>query len=417
MPFSLQARILFPVDQPPIENGVVTIDGERITAVGTKPPSEEVIDLGWTALIPGLVNAHTHLEFSHLREPLGQFGIPFVDWIRLIIAERGRSTHAPQQAAHSGLEESLACGVTTLGDITTGTLVPDADITHFHEVIGFSRARAESAMNALVQRIESHVSAGQWTRHGISPHAPYTVSPKLLKLLVAYARQHDLPIAMHLAESPQELQLLRDGTGPFKELLEERSMWDVEAIPLGSRPLDYLKILADAPRSLVIHGNFLDDQELKFMAARRSQMSLVYCPSTHAYFFPFGDAPYPLKKALDAGVRVALGTDSRASSSNLNLYIEMMLVLSRMPLIEPQQVLRMGTLSGAEALGREADVGSITPGKLANLVVLPIPDQTAAIRNKFLASALCEQWNDVLSFIMLGTAPTDVYLSGRPVRL
>ncbi len=132
-----------------------------------------------------------------------------------------------------------------------------------------------------------------------------------------------VPVAMHLAESREELDLLRDGTGPFQDLLDERSMWDPQAIPLGSRPLDYLRMLADAPRALVIHGNYLDDEELAFLGANRERMSLVYCPRTHAYFF---HPPYPLGRALAAGVHVALGTDSRASNPDLSLLEEMRFV-------------------------------------------------------------------------------------------
>src|SRR4051794_14905536 len=113
MPLSLQARVVFPVDRPPIENGIVTIEGERIIAVGTKAVGAEVIDLGCVALIPGLVNAHTHLEFSYLNQPLGNAGMPLVDWIRLIIAERGRGNLVPLENVNRGLVESHSHGVTT----------------------------------------------------------------------------------------------------------------------------------------------------------------------------------------------------------------------------------------------------------------------------------------------------------------
>ena len=401
MPFSLQARVVFPVDRPPIENGIVTVDGERIVAVNTKGDGGEVIDLGRVALIPGLVNTHTHLEFSYLKWPLGKVGMPLVDWIRLVIPERGRGNLVPLENVNRGLLESRSHGVTTLGDITTGAATSGADVTHFHEVIGFSQARAESALRVVVERIKFQPPSHHLL-HGISPHAPYTVSQKLVKALVSQAREHRLPVAMHIAESRDELELLRDGTGPFRKLLEDRSMWDPEAVPLGSRPLDYLEILADAPRSLVIHGNYLDDEELRFLASNRERMSLVYCPRTHAFFL---HPPYPLSRAIDAGVRIALGTDSRASNLDLDLLAEMRFVMRNHPATDPQEVLRMGTLNGAEALGRAADVGSITPGKLANLVVLPIPGDTVGTN-----------WADVLATIFgANTAPSAVYLAGRPL--
>jgi cytosine/adenosine deaminase-related metal-dependent hydrolase len=399
MRFSLRARVVFPVDRPPIDNGIVTIDGDQIVAVGTKADGGEVIDLGQVALIPGLVNAHTHLEFSYLQRPLGKAGMPFVDWIRLVIAERGRGEHVPSDDANHGLRESLSAGATPIGDITTGAPTPGADVTNFHEVIAFSRARAESAMNALKGRLETHLKSGTHAIHGISPHAPYTVSPNLIKLLVSHARQHDLPIAMHLAESREELELLSNGTGPFRHLLEERSMWDAEAIPRTSRPLDYLQMLAAAPRVLVIHGNYLDFHELSFLGANRTHMSLVYCPRTHAYF---GHEPYPLAAAATARARVALGTDSRASNPDLDLLAEMRHLIRIHSDLSPHSVLRMGTLAGAKALGRDEDVGSISEGKLANLVAIPIEDSTPTMPDEILSAILATE-----------TAPSAIYLAGR----
>jgi cytosine/adenosine deaminase-related metal-dependent hydrolase len=334
------------------------------------------------ALVPGLVNAHTHLEFSHLQRPLGSPGMRLVDWIRLVIAERGRRNDAPAPAIEDGMRESLCRGVSCIGDITSAAAATQYDdrfdLTLFAEAIGFSPARAESAYAAvLVQLLEEDQArrdrrAAAGVRLGISPHAPYTVSPELLRRLVGLARARNLPVAMHVAESAEELALLAGGTGPFRELLEERSMWDAAAVPRGSRPMDYLRMLAEAPRSLVIHGNYLDGDERAFLAAHSDRMSLVYCPRTHAYF---GHPPYPLAELLSAGVRVALGTDSRASNPDLDLLAEMRFVAQAQAGIDRQVILRMGTLSGAEALGRAEEVGSITPGKLANLVAIPLPPE------------------------------------------
>ncbi len=320
---SLRARFVFPVDRPPIEYGVVTFEGERIIAVGREAAgSSAVQDLGTVALLPGLVNAHTHLEFSDLPRPLGKPGMPLVDWIRLVIAERGRRNNDPINSITAGVCESLRHGVTTIGEIATGNVTSaygDADATLFLEVIGFSRARAASAAAAVTTKI-GEVDRVGGIHVGLSPHAPYTVSPELLRQLIALACERDLPVAMHLAESADEIELLNRGGGAFQELLEERSMWDAAAIPRGSLPLDYLRQLATAPRSLVIHGNYLDDDERAFLATHRGRMSLVYCPRTHAYFsYP----PYPLAELLADGIRMALGTDSRASSPDLDLLAEM----------------------------------------------------------------------------------------------
>ena len=390
MAVALQARVVFPVDRPPIEHGFVTIDGKRIVAVGTDAATNEVVDLGSVALLPGLVNAHTHLEFSYLSRPIGAAGMPLVDWIRLVIAERGRGDYRRDDAIAAGLGESLRHGVTTIGDISSGSATMSyggVDLTAFVEVIGFSRARAKSVHATMVERIDEFERAGNQIQVGISPHAPYTVSPKLLTALVKLAHDRNVPVAMHVAESREELEFVHDGSGPFQELLEERSMWDDRAIPRGSRPLNYLWRLAVAPRVLVVHGNFLREDERAFLAANSQRMTLVYCPRTHSYF---AHPPYPLAQALAAGVHVALGTDSRASSPDLDLLAEMRHVARLHPQLDPQNILRMGTLAGAKALGRADEVGSITPRKLANLVALPLPDDAGAAPSELLGAILAD---------------------------
>ncbi len=359
---SLTARWVMPVDGPPQPGAVVTIDDGTILAVGERRSAAvPVQDLGEVVLLPGLVNAHTHLEFSGLRRPLGRPGVELADWIRLVIAERKRTDRDPQAGVAEGLRESLACGVTTLGDIATAPVTPAPHVLAFQEVIGFSAARVDSALSELLQRLDNSRDSG------ISPHAPYTVHPRLLESLVDEARARKLPVAMHLAESQAELELLAEGTGPLRELLEQRSMWDAAAIPAGSTPLDYLRILARAPRSLVVHGNYLSPAEIEFLAGRRERMSVVYCPRTHKYF---QHAQYPLQAMLTAGVRVALGTDSRASNPDLNLFGEMRSV-ARNHGLSAAEVIRMGTLTGAEALGWGELVGSIAPGKSADLLAVP----------------------------------------------
>jgi cytosine/adenosine deaminase-related metal-dependent hydrolase len=399
---------VFPVDRPPIVDGVVTIDGERVVAVGTHADGGDVRDLGCVALLPGLVNAHTHLEFSHLRRPLGMPGMRLAEWIRLVIAERGRGNYSPIESIRIGMLESNQRGVTSIADITSsvpGFLLLN-NLTVFREVIGFSRARAASALSDLIERLDyadralrcCEDSQRDSASIGISPHAPYTVSPNLLKHLVELAQARGLPMAMHLAESREELELLESGTGPFQELLEERSMWDARVIPHGSRPMAYLRMLAEAPRALVVHGNYLDEEERSFLAAHADHMSLVFCPRTHEYF---GHEPYPLVELLKAGVRVALGTDSRASNPDLDLLADMRFVARKFPQIDPIDVLRMGTLSGAEALGRSAEMGSITSGKIANLIAVPLSDAATMRPDELLAGILSG-----------GEAPRAVWLRG-----
>ncbi|MEX2091354.1 MAG: amidohydrolase family protein [Pirellulales bacterium] len=398
MSISLRARIVYPIDRPPLDGGVVTIDGERIVAVeAASQAGGTVRDLGDVALVPGFVNAHTHLEFSHLHAPLGRPGMPLVEWLPLAIADRQNRSHSAESSIASGTQESLLAGTCAIGEIATAdaTAYPtDAEValTPFLEVIGFSRARAASAFAAVIERLAAAQKLK--VKIGLSPHAPYTVSPGLVDQLMKLAHENSLPVAMHLAESAEEIEFLSAGTGPFHDLLDARSMWDPEAIPLGSRPLDYLQLLADAPRALVIHGNYLDRDEHAFLAAHADRMTLVYCPRTHAYF---QHPPYPLAELLTAGVRVVLGTDSRASNPDLSLLGEIRHVARSHPAVPADAILNMATLSAAQALGCDDECGSITPGKLANLVALPVRSNS-------------------LAELLAGSAkPTAIWLRGREV--
>ncbi len=392
---ALRARYVFPVDRPPIADGVVVIEGDRIAGVGRPSPAvtrgAEVIDLESAAILPGLVNAHTHLEFSGLRQPLGRPGMALPDWIRQVVAHRrsvdrsvGDSLRESQQLAERvahiavGLHESLRRGVTTLGEIATVPWSPEPfersplAYTVFFELIGLRRELLEERLASARQWLSA--TASQSWRAGISPHAPYSVHPELFAQCIELAARAGAPLAFHLAESREELELLRGGTGPFRELLTDLDAWDPSAIPLGMRPRDYLQALAAAPRALVIHGNYLADDEIAVLAQHADTMSLVYCPRTHAYF---GHDTYPLSRLLEAGVAVALGTDSRASSPDLSLLAEIRHVAATGQ-VSLETALRLGTLRGAKALGLDSEIGSLAVGKQADLCVVKLPDGDAA---------------------------------------
>ncbi len=377
----LRARYVFPVDRPPIEDGAVTVEGGWIRAVGRFAGEAEAIDLGDAAIIPGLVNAHTHLEFSDLAQPLGEPGMSLPRWIRRVIEHRERSVLPGtmrqtdnRESVEVGLEESARCGVTTLGEISQKAVIlpgVSLDLTLFQEL----RALRTCEIPRVMQLAESMANDSRADyRRGLSPHAPYTVHHNLLDAIVALSAEHRLPIAMHLAESAEELQYLQHQTGEFRDLLEDRDAWAPDAAIANSTPLDYLQRLEGAHRCLVIHGNFLNDEELDFLAARNERMSVVYCPRTHAYF---QHKPYPLGKMLDRGVPVALGTDSRASNPDLDLRKEMQFVIDHHG-VSPEVALRLGTFAGAWALGIARECGTVSAGKLANLAVLQLANHKSA---------------------------------------
>jgi cytosine/adenosine deaminase-related metal-dependent hydrolase len=300
-----------------------------------------------------------------------------VAWLGAVVRHRANAVVLGRWCVELGLRESVRHGVTTIGEIAQpgGNHAPyhasPCGGTVFLELIAPRVERIEAALTAA----EEHLLEVSHWRPGWSPHAPYTVHPELLARVVALSADHKIPLAMHLAESPEEIELLRDGRGPFRELLESRGVWDPTARRLGARPLDELQRLSRAHRALVVHGNYLDGEEIDFLGQQRRQMAVVYCPRTHAWF---AHSRYPLEKLLAAGAIVALGTDSRASSPDLSLLAEMRQVAREFPALSRAAILELGTLGGARALGRESEIGTIEPGKLANLTVVALPDDAGA---------------------------------------
>ncbi len=364
--WTLAARWLFPVDGPLVEGGAVTLDGERIVAVGPVGGRADV-DLGDAAVLPGLVNAHTHLDLTGMRG-LAPPSPDFTGWLRRVIAHR--RVRAPEQVLadiRAGLEESLRFGTTLLGDISADggswPVLAEGPMRSviFCELRGLTKARANQTYRAAEAWLAAHPATDR-CRPGLSPHAPYSVRYSLFVDAALLARDAKCPLAVHLAESRAELELLHHHRGPFVAFLQELGVWDPDG--LVRSPTDVMDICNMGTRNLFAHGNYLAP------AARvPGDATIVYCPRTHA---AFGHRPHPLRRLLSRGVRVALGTDSLASNPDLDLLAEVRLVRRLYPEVPGADLLRMATLSGAEALGWANETGSLTPGKSADLIVVPL---------------------------------------------
>lgn len=376
-PYSLTARWVFPISGPPLEHGVLEIDGGRITAIHQRP-APDAVDLGQVALLPGLINAHTHLEFSDLTVPV-QPARPFTEWIRSLVGVR-RTTPATAAVLRQGLAESADSGTCLLGEIATQDW-PATDYQHpglqtvvFRELIGMLPERAAAQLEIARNWLTGPADADPQVTRGLSPHAPYSVHPDLYRNLVQLAADHGAPVAVHLAETHAELELLAHGTGEFVAMLERFNAWDPAAIAKGTRPLDYLMPLESVGRALVVHGNYLGQEEIDWLA-QHPQVSVVYCPRTHAFF---GHTPHPWLQLLERGVNVALGTDSRGSNPDLNLWRELQFLARQFPAVNPATILTLGTLGGARALGRQLDLGTLEPGRQACLTVVSLPETSSS---------------------------------------
>jgi aminodeoxyfutalosine deaminase len=364
----LTARYLFPVAGPPLAGGIVTIAGEKIAAVEPAGARTADIDLGNAAILPGFVNAHTHLDLSGMRSRCPPTA-HFTDWLRQVIANRRQQN--PQQVEadiHAGIAECLRTGTTLVGDISSGglswSLLAQSKLRAvvFWEMLGLPLDRARQAWQQWLQWQDQHHDSPT-CRRGLSPHAPYSIHHEL----IGDAAATHLPLAIHLAETKAELELLADHSGPFQGFLSELGVWD----PTGLTPSvdEILRTTAQARYMLYIHANYLPPH-----VSIPSNGTIVYCPRTHA---AFGHPPHPFREFLARGVRVALGTDSLASNPDLDLLAEMRFIHRRFPDFPGDALLRMGTLSGAEALGWTDETGSLEPGKSADLIVVPLPNEEA----------------------------------------
>ena len=397
----ITARWVLPMHGDLIEDGVVEIHEGRISDVRPQQAGEDLLELGEVALLPGLVNTHTHLEFSQLSRPIASDS--FSGWIRQLVSYRREQLSTGEQrlaAISQGIAESINFGVTTIGEIASDSesieayaQLPAPSMV-MREVIGTTAAAEQDRLDMLEQFLLSAPPGASW-QPAISPHAPYTLRTTLFQKLSSFASGQQLLSAMHLAESAEEIQLLEQGDGPLRELLEQLEAWQEDALDPGFGLSGYLDALCRGPRSLVIHGNYLDPPHWQQLADHRDRVSLVYCPRTHRHF---GHPDYRLAERLAAGLRVVLGTDSRASSPDLDLLAEVRLAAQSHPQVSPADLLAMATIEGAEALGLGDEVGQLTTGRRANMTVIAADFSTPGE----VAAAICAPGSCVVGVMVAG---------------
>lgn len=372
----IRAGWIVPMLGPPIPGGTVRIRGSRVVAVSTgtvaaRERGSRTVDLPEAIVMPGLVNAHTHLEFSDAPAPLDAAGgLPA--WIgRVVSLRRSRDPAAVDAAIGRGLRESADGGVTALGEIATG--IPTGGyptsgprLRVFREALALASASAASVGRRAVADVEQLVAGG--VPAGLSPHAPYSVSVRLGRLLVDAASRRGAPLAMHLAESDAEDELLRTGGGAFRTLFERLGVWPTASPPTLVSAAEWISILARGPRAIVVHGTHLDrdPEALARLARHRNRLCVVVCPRTTQALS--GRLP-PVGLFREAGVRVAVGTDSRASTPDLSVLAECR-VLADAGGVSAEEAVRMATRHGAWALGFERTSGILAAGRPADLAIV-----------------------------------------------
>jgi cytosine/adenosine deaminase-related metal-dependent hydrolase len=384
-PSILRARHLVTMAGASLENGWLRIERGRIAAVGRGQPPAAAVDVGDAIILPGLVNAHTHLEFSGLSQPFSPGGgLP--GWIERLVAwrrSRGPGAGAADEVAtaiRTGLHESAAAGVTTVGEIATSIspavlaayAAGGPRVRIYREALGLSPA-AEAGGFTQVVRDRARIERAGLTA-GISPHAPYSVAARLASRVGRLIVRHRLPAAMHVAESLEEAELLATGAGPFRDLLESLGAWDRSCPPDLVPAADWITRLARGPRSLVVHATHIgrDAVALDRLARHRDRLGVVICPRTTQALS--GTLP-PVALLRSAGLRIALGTDGRGSNPDLSLLAECR-TLTAAGLTTPHEALQMATVHAAWGLRLDHVCGRLTPGRAADLVILRPPATT-----------------------------------------
>jgi cytosine/adenosine deaminase-related metal-dependent hydrolase len=380
----LRARTILPISAPPIDDGAVVVRGHRIDAVGRwtdlRRSGGRAVDLGESILLPGLINAHCHLDYTDMAGKLPR-GKAFSEWIKAIVALKAQWSYSEfARSWLNGARMLLQSGTTTVVNIeAVPELLPEVRPDTPLRVIScleLISVRTREPAATLVKRAARALEELPAELAGLSPHAPYTTSGELIAEAARVARAHQWLLTMHAAESADEFEMFGERSGAmFRWLKTQRDMADCD----GRSPVQHLdRSQALGANTLVVHANYLAAGDAPLLARRGA--SVVHCPRSHAFF---AHQPFPRDELAAAGVNVCLGTDSLATVSKsgeeplaLNMFAEMRLAAKAFPDLTPRQILELATVQGAKAISRAGDLGAIIAGARADLIT--IPDARAA---------------------------------------
>lgn len=382
LPHLHSAAWLVPVSAPPLAEGAVAVTAGKIVDVGPlellahRYPGAALTRYGQAALTPALINAHIHLELSHL-EALGKSPHQgeFTDWITRLLALRARFAEndpAMEEAAIRQCRAQYADGVSVLADIgntdaalALGAIFP-GQLLAFHEYLGMGPAALAQQQERLAFAPETRLCCG---------HAPYSTHPALLSALKKRARRLGHVFPIHTAEPPSELEMLRHGRGPMVDFILSRSRGGIAFQPAvgpaeGSIHYLYRHGLLDG-QTLCVHAIHVGEEEIAILAGTGAKVCL--CPGSNRFL---GVGRAPVQRYLHRGILPALGTDSLASNPELSLWREMRLLAEEEEAPADAVIFAMATLGGAEVLGLETQYGSLEPGKIADILILPLEHPT-----------------------------------------
>src|SRR5258705_540940 len=386
----LRARLVLPMTGPVIEDGALVTSDERIVTVArwadVQPHvSQKADDLGDVVLLPGLIDAHCHLDYTNMA---GRISPPrsFADWIKTIVALKAEWSYTEfAESWLCGAEMLLRSGTTTVADVeAVPELLPDMwqatplRVISFRELISL---KARTTAEELVRE-----TAAQWSalpnseqRIGLSPHAPYTTSAELLSVTAHEARKRKWLLTTHVAESEKEFEMFLYRHGPLYDWLKgQRDMSDCgRGSPI--RHLEQADYLGD--NLLAVHVNYLWRDDAATLG--KYGVNVVHCPRSHEYF---RHLLFPRRELAEAGVNVCLGTDSLASVSKvhgeapkLSMFAEMKTLARIEPELAPHTILEMATTNAARALKREGELGILREGARADVIAVPFSGRSESV--------------------------------------
>ncbi|MFQ5673058.1 MAG: amidohydrolase family protein [Nitrospinales bacterium] len=358
-----------------IRGGELVVETGIIRSLG-RVSGEPSIDLSDCLVLPGFVNAHCHLALSPLR---GGKPENFVDWALALVEQEQAATREEKiRRLTAGAETLVRSGVTTLADYLSQpelldeyTNLPFRQVV-FLEALGFKGSLAGGIVKGLESVLQTSAFPEGRRRLGLAPHAPYSVAPALYRELRRLADRHGLPFSSHVAELPEEMQFLQDGSGDLRRLLKTRGVYDDAWKPPGATPLQYLDDLEVMDALTAIHLNYIED-DMNLLVA--NFVAGVFCPQSTRWF---GRQQWmDVRKLLNGGIQVGIGTDSLASNDSLNFFRELRAAEEMLPGVSRREILEMATWRGAEALGLKT--GYAAPGMPADLIGLRVANPPASL--------------------------------------
>ena len=382
----VSAKHVLPIDRPPLQPGWIEIEHGRIVAVAQGKAPAGAQALGDVALLPGLVNAHTHLELSWLAGRIRP-AASFVEWVQALMPARLAGPPDGEdgvvRSARTAARSLAATGCVLVGDISNGLTTPAAIQAAglggvvFHELLGFNVSDPAGMVRDAarhVQRVRETLQMdGPLLRVGVTAHASYSTSPGLMREIVALSQP--TPLTIHVAESADELDLLRTGSGAFRRLLEDFGAWDPAWQVPHCDPVEYLDDLGYLkPGLLAVHAVHLSDDAVEVL--REAGGVIVTCPRSNEWV---GGGIPRVAHFYAEDIPVAIGTDSLASCPSLNLFDELAELRRIAPDVAAASLLESATRVGAQALGFGADYGTLSPGKQAAIVAVNVPPGTSDV--------------------------------------